>query len=398
MSNKAQLILMIVLIIALAGMLVLVEDLTDSNSHTSVEAATQAPTDSVLETVAKLSTEEPVELPAVTVPETSVEDATEVPAAHPTQAPSDVPPDILTVNRDPLTGVLLDTPATGRIFAFPINNEEASLPHVGTHEAGILFEMYVNGYFTRCLALYSDITQIETIGPIRSVRKNITDICVAFDAFLCHANGSAEVMQDLEESGVDHIWLSTDEEMAYWDIARRKKGYGQDSRLFARGGDTHQYLVRNNMRVLSAEPNQSYGLNFVEDGTPADGENAGKIDILFRIQNTSKLSTMTYDAKLGQYVYTQYGRDGKKDDPEKFENVFVMFAEVTTEGIYHVANLEGSGDGYYACNGKIVPIQWHHQNPADPITFTHIDGTPLEQGIGKSYIAIVPMASSVVWE
>ena len=391
MSNKVQLVLLIFLIVVLAGMLVLAGILLGSNPRFEpAEIGVKAPTEAMLETVAEQVTEVPVTEPVETFFEESTEPSTEVPEGETEYGAS--------LNRDPLTGVVLDEPFSGRIFAFPINNEEASLPHVGTHDAGIIFEMYVNGYFTRCLALYTDITQVKAIGPVRSVRKNITDICAAFDAFLCHANGGEEVMQDLEESGVDHIWVSTDEEMAYWDIPRRKKGYGLDSRLFARGSGVHQYLTENNMRVLAAEPNQSYGLNFVEDGTPADGEDAGKILITFRIQNTSKLSTMTYDAKLGQYVYTQYGRDGKKDDPEKFENVFVMFAEVTTEGVYHVANLEGSGDGYYACNGKLIPIQWHHQNPTDSITFTHIDGTPLNQGVGKSYIAIVPMESSVVWE
>lgn len=387
MNNITKLTLPVVLAVVLAGLLVLPGCSLGADVPPAPMEATE---DVTAETSVDTSTEEP----AVITTEAPAATSTEAPAETPTEVPTEAP----VLNRDPLTGAPLEAPATGRIFAFPINNEEASLPHVGTQDAGIIFEMYVNGYFTRCLALYTDITKVEAIGPIRSVRQNITDICAAFDAFLGHANGSEEVMQDLEESGVDNIWVSTSEKMAYWDIPRRKKGYSLDSRLFVKGPDVHQYLVEKGMRVLATEENKSYGLNFAEDGTPTGGEDAGKIDINFRIQNTSKLTTMTYDAQLGRYVYTQYGRDGKKDDPENFENVFVMFAEVSTTGVYHVANLDGSGDGYYACNGKIVPVQWHHQNAADPITFTRIDGTPLVQGIGNSYIAIVPLESTVEWK
>ena len=65
---------------------------------------------------------------------------------------------------------------------------------------------------------------------------------------------------------------------------------------------------------------------------------------------------------------------------------------------YHVAELLGTGDGYYACNGKIIPIKWHREKDEEPFTFTLTDGTPLEQGIGNSYIAIVPLISTVEWE
>ena len=107
---------------------------------------------------------------------------------------------------------------------------------------------------------------------------------------------------------------------------------------------------------------------------------------------------MTYDEEMGRYIYTQYGRNNPKDDPENFENVFVMLAEVKNKGQYHVANLSGDGDGYYACNGKIIPIKWYHEADDAPFVFTHVDGTPLEQGIGNSYIAIVPLESDVEWE
>ena len=110
---------------------------------------------------------------------------------------------------------------------------------------------------------------------------------------------------------------------------------------------------------------------------------------------------MTYDETTGRYIYTQYGKtaaDTAEEARETFENVFVMLAEVHNDEVYHVADLDGSGEGYYACNGKIIPIKWQYAVEGEGYTFTLTDGTPLEQGIGNSYIAIAPVESNISWE
>jgi hypothetical protein len=152
---------------------------------------------------------------------------------------------------------------------------------------------------------------------------------------------------------------------------------------------------------VTHEEEKTYGLNFAEDGTPANGEDAKHIDIIFNHKGHTKFSTMTYDENFGKYVFTQYGKgiDSVTDkNRETFENVFVILATVTNKSVYHVADLDGSGEGYYACGGKIIKIQWHHEDPKDHITFTLEDGTPLVQGIGNSYIAICPLKSVVKYE
>ncbi len=75
-----------------------------------------------------------------------------------------------------------------------------------------------------------------------------------------------------------------------------------------------------------------------------------------------------------------------------------MLCHVYNDGVYHVAELTGSGEGYFACGGKIIPIQWHREQMSDPITFTLAEGTPLELGVGSSYIAIAPLTSEVTYE
>ena len=91
-----------------------------------------------------------------------------------------------------------------------------------------------------------------------------------------------------------------------------------------------------------------YGMQFAEDGTPADGETAAQINIVFNLYGYKKTTQMKYDADLGKYVFWQYGKemiDESTEQKEAFENVIVILAESWNEGVYHVANLYGIGIG-----------------------------------------------------
>ena len=234
------------------------------------------------------------------------------------------------------------------------------------------------------------------------MRYNFTDLAVAYDAVIAHAGGSDEVLKDANRSKVTHFNISTDTETTYAvrDKGRLNDGYAWEHCLFAKGQGLYDYLEKEGKRVTRDETKE-YGLNFTEDGTPADGTDAGKIDIIFNLYGNKKQSTLTYSADLGKYVFTQYGKQidsVKEENLEAFENVFIILAKVTNKDVYHVADLLGSGDGYYACGGKVIAIRWHHAKESDPITFTLADGTPLFQGIGNSYIAIAPTTSSISFE
>jgi len=388
MKKKTKVTLLIVLVVLLVGELGFLGFRAWQKNAGSESVATEAPT--------AAPTEVPIAAPTAAPTEAPTAAPTEVPTEAPTEAPTESP----VLYTDPLTGEVMDHAPDARIFAVTINNVRSALPHVGVEDAGLFFEMFVNGYATRGLALYSDIREADVVGSVRSWRYNFTDLAVAYDAYGAHAGGSAEVLQDARNSGIDHVNVVGNDQASFRDKDRQKSGYSYEHTLFLKGSGMYEYAQQNGYRVTQ-EAGKSYGLNFAEDGTPAGGEAAGLINITFRHDGKTKPSTMTYDETLGKYLYTQYGKgiESVTDaNREPFENVFVILAEVRNKGEYHVANLDGSGEGYYACGGKIIKIRWHHENPADPISFTLEDGTPLVQGVGNSYIAICPLKSTVAWE
>ena len=131
-----------------------------------------------------------------------------------------------------------------------------------------------------------------------------------------------------------------------------------------------------------------------------DGETAEEITVRITYHGTWKDTTMKYDPELGEYAYWQYGKrmeDGVTGEPETFENVIIMFANITKEGIYHVADFVAGGEGYFACGGKMIPILWGCDGEDQPFWFTTQDGEPLPFGVGSTYIAITTPDSPLTY-
>ena len=296
----------------------------------------------------------------------------------------------------------MEEPFTNRIFAVSISNVPDAIPHIGVNECDMLFEMFIVTGAVRCLGLYSNIENAPQIGSVRSTRYNFTDIGQAYDAFVAHAGGSDVVLKDVRQSGIDNKNIDTGSSTQYSfrDKERNKAGWGMVHCLFVNGPGLKQWAADNGYRV-SHEEEKTYGLNFVDAGALEAGETANTVNIHMIYKNNKKMTTMIYDEELGEYVYNQYNKvmtDGKTGAVESFENVFILKVAESYSSIYLVAELLGSGDGYYACDGKIIPIKWTRENDADPFTFTLEDGTPLYQNVGRSYVNLAPLDSQISWE
>ncbi len=341
----------------------------------------------------EMPTEEPTEVPTTAVP-------TEEPTEPPTEAPTEPP-----VPTNPLTGEVLDAPMDSRVFAVTINNVPGAMPMCGVSKADLFFEMFINDYATRGLALFADIREVSSVGSVRSHRFNFTELAQTYDAIVVHAGGSDAVIAHANAAGIDRLSAESEKGNYFFrDQGRIGAGYAWEHTLFIRGAETMAHAENKGMRV-TRDPDRDFGLRFAEDGTPADGETANVIDIRLIHKNVPKKTKMTYIPDTGLYQFNQFSSDmwdNSENQSICFKNVIVMMCTVNNEihgsTTYHVAQLVGSGDGWFACGGKIIPIKWSHESLDAPIVFTHTDGTPLELGIGNSYIAIAPLESTVEYE
>lgn len=324
--------------------------------------------------------------------------STEAPAVE-TEAPTEPEEEVYT---HPLTGEVLAEPLTNRIIAVTICNLEEAIPHRGVTQADMYFEMFVNHSIIRGLALYTDIASVESIGAVRSTRPIFTDIAGHYDAFVAHAGGSTQTLVDQSKSGIDNMNVDTEGETDYsFRDKERAKDIPWENCLFAKGEGLLKTIEEKGFRTTQ-DADKSYGLNFTKDGTPENGEDATTVTISFHYRNSFKDTVMVYDPILGGYVYNQYGKEMQDADTgatEFFENVIVVLSNDKLDEIgYHIFDFLSGGDGYFACGGKLIPIKWSCAGEDQPLTFTTVDGEPLELGVGTTYVALAELNSKVAWE
>ena len=310
------------------------------------------------------------------------------------------------VYRHPLTGEVLDNPWFGRATAVVINNLKAALPQHGISGADIFYEIETEGGITRMLAIYSDLTGVDRIGPVRSTRTFMNNTAMAYDAPLIHCGGSVPgIKGGYDDSGnvIDnwnHINQQYNGGYFYRDKERYSAGYNYEHTLFTTGEMLMEGLADKGYDVAS-ETLRDYGLQFTEEPV-INGETANKVTITFR---GGKTTTMDYNAEKGVYEVSQYGKayvDGNNDVRMAFRNVVVLYSPqwFIDDGAYYRSyyKLVGEGVGHMAVDGEIVPIKWTRPSLKEPFTYTLEDGTPLEFGTGKSYFAVVVESKTVAYE
>ena len=337
--------------------------------------------------------------------ETTAPETTAAPTTEPTTEPTTVPTEPPVVHRNPLNGEILEEPFTDRLVAVSITNTQDAIPHVGIINADVIFEAYMSRGVVRCMALFTDISDLEAIGAIRSTRLLTNQLAFHYDAALIHGGGFDQVLHDAKGKGLDHF--NVDSLYRQGDplakaVAYRDKEYNRyaPNNLFGYGPGILAYLEGQNVR-MTQEAEKDYGLTFVEDATPENGEIADTITIEFG--DNLKTSTMVYNPLTGKYTWNQYGQemtDQVTGALEEFDNVIVMRADLYENFIYQEANFQCGGIGYYACGGKLIPITWECADPeavVSPFRFMTEEGEQLDIREGNSYIAIVNFLNEVKW-
>lgn len=351
------------------------------------------------------STEPPTDAPT----QAPTQPSTEPPTAEPTE-PSTEP---ALLYQNPLNGEAIAEPYTGRPVAVVINNIQNALPQSGISQADFIYELVTEGGITRCLAVFSDVSDVETIGPIRSTRTFFNNIALSYDAPLFHCGGSdAGLSGHYDETGVRiNDWQHVNEQYLgqyfYRDHARYDSGYSWEHTLFTNGQlilralDEKDY-TQHSADFLATQPDGlNYGLQFADEVT-LSGENAQQLTVNFPY---GKTTSFALNAETGLYEASQYNKphiDATTGQTMAYRNILVLY---TTQWSMADSNYDrsfydllGSGTGHFICDGQIVPIQWHRENTYGSFTYTLEDGTPITLGTGSTYVGITTEKSGITVE
>ena len=313
------------------------------------------------------------------------------------------PPKQEVLYRHPLTGAPLEAPWSGQVTAVVVNNLKAAMPQSGISQADIFYEVEVEGDITRCLALFTDLPSVGNIGPVRSARTYFNSLAVSYDAPLIHCGGSPGLalagrygasMDTIENW--QHIDQASYDQYFFRDMERYRSGVAWEHCLFTSGEQLQKAIEA---KKYYTPESQDYGLSFNE-GVVLNGETANEVTVKFK---SGKTTVFTYDAEKQAYKMYQHGQDhidGNTGDLVTFQNVIAIYTHQTyhTNGLHKFYDTIGTGKGYAAINGEIVPITWTRETLRDSYTYALEDGTPLTMETGKTYIALVGIKHEIAYK
>ena len=319
----------------------------------------------------------------------------------PTPTPYDGP-------ENPLTGMPIDGDAVNkRPVAIMLNNLKQALPQLGQSEADIIYECLAEGGITRMLGVYQDPSDVGAIGSIRSARPYYLELALGHDAIFIHAGGSEDAYADIRAWGVTALdgvngpyCGSSPGSNLMWRDADRRRNLGYEHSVITTGETIEEKFATYSFRQEHKD-GYTYPITFADDGTPENGSTANTITVPF---SNYKTGVFTYDADSGTYLVEEYGApyvDGNTGDQVAVTNVLVVQTSCwnTGDSYGHMeVDLTGTGSGYYACGGQIIPIRWSKPDRNSPFTYTDENGQPIVLGRGSSYVNIIPKSEQVTVE
>lgn len=102
-----------------------------------------------------------------------------------------------------LDGTSANTSTTSNVVAIMVDNHPDARPQSGIAAARVVYEVPVEGNFTRFLAIYNINDIVEKVGPVRSARPYYLDWLREYgDALYLHCGGSPEALSLIKKENI----------------------------------------------------------------------------------------------------------------------------------------------------------------------------------------------------
>ncbi len=286
-----------------------------------------------------------------------------------------------------------------RPLAVMVDNEKIALPHYGTAEADVVYEMMnstQNDRITRLMCIVKDWGKIEQMGSIRSTRPTNILLAAEWDAVLCHDGGpQVHIGAYLNNPWAQHFSGT---------FSRINNGKPREFTEYIYKGDMDK-----NFSSMKSDP--AYSTTYTEyrnEGSHFNFAPYGKEVDLTKVYDKTypvteialpfwhNTSTLKYNDETKEYEYYEYGsrhEDAEDGEPLSFKNVFIQkcdFNQLDAKG-YLIYNCIDSGKpGWYITNGVAKSVTWVKDEATHLTKFYDDNGEEIQINTGKTYISLVP--------
>lgn len=327
--------------------------------------------------------------------ETAVVPETPAAPAAPETAPDAV--------RNPLTGLADGITAEmtqRRPVAIMVSNIVSSLPQWGVGDADILIEMLAEGRISRLMAIFQDPGKIDRIASIRSARPYFIDMAQSYGAVYIHFGGSVPAYEAiaarselLEIDGIGGGWKG-----ALFDRdPGRKAQLGSEHSVYTTGARLLEGLPKLG-RELTQTGNPS-AFTFADTSSAVSGESGVRVQFSY---SENHRPWFAYDAASGEYLRFEYGKpqiDGLTGDQIAVKNVLLLRMDTTDVkgsklGLVEIQTT-GSGEGYYFCGGRYIPVTGQKERYDSPLRILCADGSETVFAPGKTFLSCILRTAKV---
>lgn len=330
--------------------------------------------------------EEKKEEPKPTVEEKKEEEKEEV-----VEEETEVAPEGMA--RSYLTGEWIDETIAGkRPYAVMIGNTVDALPQYGIGSADVIYEVPVEGAYTRLMAIFQDITGLEKIGSVRSCRHYFIYFAKEFDAIYTHYGQAVYAEPILAQDDVHNLngMDSSVESIAFYRDNNRKAPHN----AFTSEEGLLAATEKKEYRTEYADTYQGH-YQFAKDNEEVvlDGEDALVVSPGYFVNKP----WFVYNEEEGvydRYEFKQEQIDGATNEQLKCKNIIIQVCDwqfKDNNGYLDVSTIPWSGEGFgqYITNGKMIDIKWKKEDENSPARYYDTEGNEITMNQGKTWVCVI---------
>ena len=294
---------------------------------------------------------------------------------------------------------ILDIDSDSRPYAVMINNIKTVWGYQsGIQDAYLVYEIIVEGGYTRLMALYKD-KSLDRIGSVRSSRDYFLDYALENDAIYVHFGWSPQAQSDMKSLVVNNINF-----MSYNGYTRDKSlGLASEHTAFTTTSNIMEGANYYGYRTTTdKKPILNYNVKSVDISNKEGALVANKIDIEF---SASRSTSFEYDSI--NKVYNRFQNNTIHKDYVtglQYTAKNIITYQVTSytisgdnKGRQTIENI-GSGTGWYITEGYAVPITWEKSSRNSKTIYKYQDGKEIKVNDGNTYIEIQPTGKNLTIE
>lgn len=288
---------------------------------------------------------------------------------------------------------IVDENSDTRPIAVMINNHPRAVPnHAGLQDAYLLYEVIVEGGYTRIMALYKD-KNTERIGSVRSSRHYFLDYAMENDAVYVHFGWSPQAQSDISSYAINNINGLYDS--AFWRDTSLNVAY--EHTAFTSMEKINQVINKRGYRSTTTEKSLlNYDVYNIDISNLEGAISANNVVIPYSYMHTTK-----YEYDANNKVYKRYMND--KAHTDAITKMQYTTKNIIIQKIYNFSmdsygrqdmNNVGTGEGYFITNGYAIPITWSKNSRKEKTIYKYLDGTEIKVNDGNTYIQIQPTSQN----